>query len=195
MNIIEHNISKIICDKNVALIGNAKSLLQDNSIDIDKYNVVVRINRGPDVAKRTTSIGKRTDILLISGFESKIDEFILRFPLVVWMSPSKRDLLTAEQIERLLFYPLEWWEELHTEVGTRPSTGCMGIDLLTRLMGKGELHLYGFDFWRSPTSYNGINRPGPHLPSAEEAFARRRIPAVNIHGSWTSRRHADEKNS
>jgi hypothetical protein len=54
----------------------------------------------------------------------------------------------------------------------------MGIDLVSRLIGAGQTHLYGFDFWKTPTSYTGTSRPGPHDPEAEEMFARRRVPAA-----------------
>jgi hypothetical protein len=129
------------------------------------------------VAKGTDRIGKRTDILLISRWDIHDTARILaEAPHVVWMSPNERDCLSRKQTQGLYFYPLEWWGALRDELGHRPSTGCSGIDLVSKLVGTGRIHLYGYDFWRTPTTYTGGIRPGPHNPQAEEQFARKRVP-------------------
>jgi hypothetical protein len=97
------------------------------------------------------------------------------------MSPKKRETLIDRQLRMMYFYPLGWWDELNRDLGQRPSTGCMGIDLFSRIVGTGEIHLYGFDFWRTPTSYTNEVRLGPHNPTAEESFALRRIPLAFHH--------------
>jgi len=183
LNLLGQNLE----GKRIALVGNADSLLTRPHPEIDEYDVVIRINRGVYVANESDRIGKRTDILLVSGFEQDIDTFLSSVREVVWMTPLKRNSLTADQVKLLYFYPKPWWQEVADEIGARPSTGCMGIDLVSRYLLEGELHLYGFDFWRSPTSYSGINRPGPHSPDGEEAYARRRVPGENIHGSLEPR--------
>lgn len=174
-------IASFIQGKRIALIGNAQSLLLHSNREIDDFDIVIRINAGPFVAQSNPNIGKRTDILLISGFLDSVDDLLQMATHVIYMTPLKRDLLTDKQREALFFYPTEWWHELNSQVGERPSTGCMGIDMVNRFIGNGELHLYGFDFWRTPTSYNGSNRPGPHSPGAEEAFALKHVPAERIH--------------
>lgn len=175
-----NEISDFFKGKQVALIGNAQSLLDFPRPEIDSFDTVVRINKGPIVANEHRGIGVRTDINFVSAFQGSMSKLINMSQYTIYMSPLKREsaLLNSEQ---LLFYPLEWWDELYEEVGHRPSTGCMGIDLITRMIGDGELHLFGFDFWKTPTSYNGIRRPGPHCPSSEEKFALKMLNPLHVH--------------
>jgi hypothetical protein len=175
-------LTLVVSGKSVALVGNAESLLEAQT-NIDAHDIVVRMNRGFLVKNEVNTIGKRTDVLLTSGLmkAKDFDLFFAECPYVVWMSPKKRESLSDSQRRMLYFYPLNWWDDLCRELGHRPSTGCMGIDLFTRIVGTGEVHLYGFDFWRTPTSYSNRIRPGPHNPTAEEAFAKRRIPAAFHH--------------
>lgn len=186
MSEMEHSkldrLASAVRGKSVALVGNAQSLLNART-DIDAHDVVVRMNRGFLVKNRVNTIGKRTDILLTSGLikAKEFDLFLAEAPYVIWMSPNERETLSTSQLNRLYFYPLDWWDELTSELGHRPSTGCMGIDLFTRIVGRGAVHLYGFDFWRTPTSYSNRIRPGHHNPTAEEAFALRRIQAAFHH--------------
>jgi hypothetical protein len=117
---------------------------------------------------------KKTDILLVSTKHD--DAFLREVPIVVRMAPKKRHRVPLLTRPFMYFYPVRWWEELVEEIGSAPSTGCMGIDLLTRLVSPRQVSLFGFDFWKTPTSYTGESRPGPHDPKAEEAFARKRLP-------------------
>jgi Glycosyltransferase family 29 (sialyltransferase) len=170
-------LAAIIKDKSVALVGNASSLLTCHR-PIDGHDVVIRMNNGPFVRDPDKRAGQRTDVLLVSNFSGK--QYLAAAPHVVWMTPKKRETLSHKEVRAMYFYPVSWWAELEKKISARPSTGCMGIDLVSRLLGMGELFLYGFDFWRSPTTYTGVNRPGPHAPSLEEAFARTRVKPENI---------------
>jgi hypothetical protein len=171
-------IESLLRGRSVALVGNAASLLQKHR-NIDDHDVVVRINRGPFVPDPEKRAGSRTDILLISTFEGGQD-YLGAAPHVIWMTPRFRDEISRSRLRRLYFYPEPWWVELSQCVGARPSTGCMGIDLISKLIAPGELYLYGFDFWRTHTTYQGSNRPGPHNPAREEEFARSKVKAENI---------------
>ena len=173
---------EVLKDKKVALVGNAQSLLEAPRPEIDDFDVVVRVNKGPLVAKKIKNIGDKTHVNLISAFHGSINKLLPMSKHTVYMSPLKRELLSSEQKSALLFYPIEWWNELYDVIGSRPSTGCMGIDLISRFIGGGELHLFGFDFWRSATSYTGENRPGPHCPESEMSFALDKVGVNNIHG-------------
>lgn len=167
----------LIQGKSVALVGNATSLFRKFR-DIDSHDIVVRINKGPYILDKEGRAGRRTDVLLISGLLG--ETFLNAAPHVVWMTPKNRNRLGRREIRRMYFYPIEWWQELTAVVGARPSTGCMGIDLISRIIGEGEIFLYGFDFWRTPTVYTGKIKPGPHNPVAEEEFARSRVKPENI---------------
>ena len=160
--------------KSVALVGNAWSLRHEED-RINASEVVIRMNKGyyhlDDAGQK---ILRRTDMLLVSCAHE--DAFLNDVSTVVRMTPKKRDRLEKWATKSMYFYPLPWWEELFNEIGSRPSTGCMGIDLVTRLAEPRQVSLWGFDFWKSPTFYTGENRPGPHNPRAEEEFARKRLP-------------------
>lgn len=175
---LEHVRSRL-AGQNVALIGNAQRLVENPNPRIARHDVIIRINKGYLVAKKTGC--GRTDMLVVSAFPNDVPEFLQMVPFVTYMSPKKRDLIDPSYKNRIAYYPIDWWKELNERLGERPSTGCMAIDMLSRLIDNGELHLYGFDFWRSPTSYNGINRPGPHSPNEEEAYANCMVGARNIH--------------
>ncbi len=173
------HVRSLVAGRNVALIGNSQRLIEKPNPRIADHDVIIRINKGYQIAQKTGC--SRTDLLLVSAFPNDVPEFLQMTPFVTYMSTKKRDLIDSSHRGRIAYYPIEWWTELNKRIGERPSTGCMAVDMLSRLIGNGELHLYGFDFWRSPTSYNGLNRPGPHSPNAEEAYAHCMVGPRNIH--------------
>jgi hypothetical protein len=187
--VTRNNLDQLISfvsGKSIALVGNAQSLLCTHN-NIDDHDIVVRMNRGFYVKDKVETIGKRTDILLTSGRakSQELDLFLQKVSYVIWMSSAKRDSVNYRQLSQIYFYPIDWWDALYQELGHRPSTGCMGIDLFSRIVGTGEVHIYGFDFWRTPSSRWIVRKAGRHSneirvahhnPAAEEAFAMRRIP-------------------
>ncbi|SFK97625.1 hypothetical protein SAMN04488004_105118 [Loktanella salsilacus] len=176
-------LSEAMAGKSIALVGNASSFVETPKT-LERHQFVIRMNKGAHIASEKGNL--RTDCLLISAFRGK--KYLEAAPHVVWMTPKKRDELSVKEIAAMYFYPVPAWEELFAEIGDRPSTGCMGIDLISRRLRGGELWLYGFDFWQSPTTYTGVIRPGPHSPDAEERFARSRVPSSQIVGLDTSSR-------
>mgnify|MGYP000939954898 CR=1 FL=1 len=168
-------LREMVSGRDVALVGNAQSLFSSPR-PIDRHELVARINRGYRLdAAKAAMAGTRMDLLLTSWFPGQVvREMLSACGHVAWMSPSGRDRLRRIDAGQMYFYPLEWHEELQRSLatGSRPSTGCMAIDLLMRLIGPGTVTLYGFDFWQSPTWYTGEARPGPHSPSEEELFVR-----------------------
>lgn len=144
-------IQSLINGKDIALVGNSRNVL-GSAFPVDKHDVVIRMNGAwklPD--DMIQSIGSKLDILCISGHKKEIDSIVATLPNVVWMSPKSRDNLSDSARDKLSFYPLEWWEELYKEIGSRPSTGCMAVDMIRRSIGDGHLTLYGFDFFAAPS--------------------------------------------
>jgi hypothetical protein len=78
-----------------------------------------------------------------------IDSLVKKLPHVVYMSPKNRNLISDTTSESLYFYPEQWWSILYEQLGARPSTGCMAVDMLRRMIGDGTLTLYGFDFFQN----------------------------------------------
>ncbi len=152
MNTQEGDLKKIqslIQGKRVALVGNSRKVL-GQQFDIDCYDVVIRMNDAwqlPEEMKR--SVGTRLDLLCVSGKKRKIEELAEKAFLVMWMSPKNRDMISKSTCDKIDFYPLDWWQDLYEILGARPSTGCMAVDTVRRLIGDGTLTLYGFDFFQN----------------------------------------------
>lgn len=151
--------------RTVALVGNAHSILdQQRGMDIDRCDVVIRLNGAPQMAPE--SHGRRTTLLFTSSLlpVSRVRE--LQPQLLLWMSPKQRVRAAAAYglIFPLQFYPRSWWDALKASIGgSRPSTGLMAIDLLLRIDSYTELSLFGFDFFQSQSlSVRQIAVPPPH---------------------------------
>lgn len=170
------DLKDLIHDKDIALVGNAASLFESPR-PIDSHELVVRINRGVFLPPSRVEAGKRTDLLLVATDLGKVN-YHEKSDLIVWMSPSDRDKISFSQAKKYFFYKEQWWRSLRSKVGSRPSTGCMGVDLLARL-GAGRLTLYGFDFWGTETFYNREIRPGPHSPDAERLYVLERLKQIS----------------
>ncbi|WP_170606511.1 hypothetical protein [Ruegeria arenilitoris] len=169
------DLESLVRGRDIALVGNASSLFEAFR-PIDEHQVVVRINRGVFLPPHRNEAGRRTDLLLVSTDLGKVN-YREKSDRIVWMSPSDREKISPSQARGYYFYRERWWKALKAEVGARPSTGCMGVDLLARL-GAGRLTLYGFDFWESETFYNGENRPGPHSPETEKKFVLKVVEKI-----------------
>lgn len=154
-------------NKNIAIIGNAKSLL-DKKRNIDSHDIVIRINKGSNKGKEEI-IGYKTDIVALSLNLNRRQLFMMYngFPEAFYCSPKNRDNMDSS-IKK--FYPLENWAVLEATLGSRPSTGCMMIDYLYNYIDFKTLHIYGFDFWTTDTWYTNNTHKGPHDPQAEEFY-------------------------
>lgn len=174
----------------VALVGNATSLRSSSfGPEIDSLNCVIRINQGAFVPLDVASTGVRTDVLFMTLPGYAWDKAWMysrgrrKASMVVAMSPKDRTFLGIDMATLIPSYPVEWHRELSETLGGRPSTGAMAVDLLRHTVSDIEsVHLFGFDFWVTPTTYTGLSKPSPHNPAAEEEWVRQVLPSANIHG-------------
>ena len=144
-------IEKMLKGKSVALVGNSQKVI-DKSFPVDDHDVVIRMNGAWNLpSKMQLSVGSKLDILCISAHKKEIAEIASRVPNVVWMSPKSREVIDEKTRERIFFYPVDWWQELYEKLGARPSTGCMAVDMIAKIIGDGQLTLYGFDFFANPS--------------------------------------------
>ena len=147
-------------NKSVAIVGNA-SFLFDKSYgeEIDKNDVVVRINKGYINLNKKCQ-GKKTTVLAYNNY-SMIDQnlnLIKNFKLI-HMSDRFRK---KEMIKNIFFYPLKYLKELKEKTKVnRPSTGLMIIDYVGRCEPK-NIILYGFDWKDTPTYYEKNRKIEPH---------------------------------
>lgn len=167
-------------DKTIALVGNASSLWEGSfGPAIDEAECVIRLNQGAFIDLYPESTGVRTDVLLMSLNGNSIEKAWMysrarrRAKTVVAMTPRDRTFLGIDLDRLIPTYPVAWHQDLHEQLGARPSTGAMAVDLLRRTVDDiGQISIYGFDFWGSPTTYTGKIKAAPHDPEAEEAFVR-----------------------
>lgn len=174
----------------VALVGNASSLRTGTlGPVIDSHDCVIRINQGAFVPLDSQSTGVRTDVLFMTLPGYPWDKAWMygrgrqKASMVVAMSPKDRTFFGIDMAKLIPCYPVEWHKELSGALDGRPSTGAMAVDLLRHTVSDiGLVHLFGFDFWTTPTTYTGISKPSPHNPAAEEQWVRTVFPDTNIHG-------------
>ena len=174
----------------VALVGNASSLRSSTfGPEIDSHDCVIRINQGAFVPLDTRSTGVRTDVLFMTLPGYAWDKAWmygrgrLKASMVVAMSPKDRTFLGIDMAKLIPCYPVQWHKELSVTLDGRPSTGAMAVDLLSHTVEDiASVHLYGFDFWTTPTTYTGTSKPSPHNPAAEQQWVRQVLPPANIHG-------------
>ena len=182
----------------VALVGNASSL-HNSSLGplIDSHDCVIRINQGAFIPLTPEATGVKTDVLFMTLPGYVWDKAWMygrgrrKASMVVAMSPKGRTVFGIDMARLVPSYPTAWHAELSAALGGRPSTGAMAIDLLNKTVEDiSTVHLFGFDFWQTPTHYTGKAQPSPHNPRAEEDFAASVFPGPNIHLSPSPESHA-----
>jgi len=170
-------------DKNICLLGNARSIL-NNMKDIDSFDIVCRMNRGVSQGKEEY-IGTKTDVLFIStrfrddlqiGFNAKH---------VVWMTECQK-LATDWIKENAYQNPIVDWRRLKALTGDNlPSTGFLTINFLLKYIEFKTLTIYGFDFFKTGTWYHNImvQPKGWHFGGIEEKLIElwiNRFPNVKL---------------
>jgi hypothetical protein len=161
---------RAIAGKSVAIVGNAKSLLDtDFGPLIDAHDVVIRLNKGFVVAP--SAQGARTDMIGVTP-ELTEDEIVRRFDpaLILFLIPKLRHLriYRTENVRKLVFYPLRHWLSDRNMIGRRPSSGFMAVSYVLRLESAASVTLYGFDFGATETYYNPPDYRTPHDYAAEQ---------------------------
>ncbi|MCB2115009.1 MAG: glycosyltransferase family 29 protein [Rhodobacteraceae bacterium] len=171
--------------RRVALVGNARSLVErDEGGEIDRADLVIRINRAPMPATRTH--GARTDWLALATTIPERELERIRPRRILWMS-HKRKRLTWRDAASHGFYLHERsdWQRLGTALGAPPTTGLMMVEFLAESELK-ELHLHGFDFFASKSLTGSRSADQvPHDFETEARFVRAlaaRDPRVTLHG-------------
>jgi hypothetical protein len=155
------------------LVGNAASLSSNPAGQaIDRHDVVVRFNAAPlpsviSHGMRTTIIA--TSIVIEPGLvEARGAEHVF------FMTPRPKYLPRWLTMRPDFFlYPVASHAALMREIGARPSTGMMMIDLLSR-SPCADVDLYGFDFFGSASLSDSRPRKSvPHDFAAERGFVAR----------------------
>ena len=93
---ISAEIKSLIHGRDIALVGNSRKVV-GKTFDVDKHDVVIRMNGAWDLPKELQeSVGKKIDLLCISGHKKEIDFIVKAVPLTMWMSPKNRDIISED---------------------------------------------------------------------------------------------------
>lgn len=160
-------IQNYLKDKQICLLGNARSILNTPK-DIDKYEIVCRMNRGLPIGKERY-IGKKTDILFTSTKLSNSEIFQFHTTYLVWMTKCQN--LATETIKQCAIQnPPEDWQRLKDQYPENklPSTGCIVINFLLKHIEFKSLILIGFDNFLSGTFYHSITNQKWHCGEYEK---------------------------
>lgn len=144
----EKDVLAELSDKTVAIVGNARALVQTKQgARIDAADIVIRLNAAPMPSSR--SHGARTDWLAIS---TPVPQAVIeaRAPTVLlWMTRKRRRLpWRVVRDPRFFLNPRGRASALAEKLRAPPTTGAMVIDLVAGSDAR-KITLHGFDFFTS----------------------------------------------
>lgn len=175
----------------VAIVGNASSIAEKGlGEEIDAHVLVVRINRGMD-GLQPNSTGTKTNVLATSLIHrdlvtrtTKMIKLFLCGPKTILMSPSSQFIDHHFGFVALGYifncYPQEYFQKLVNEIGAKPSTGLMTIEMFTQFIDRDRIYLYGFDFYESPNRQTSKFSSSIHSWDREKLLVQARISSANI---------------
>jgi hypothetical protein len=172
-------IQNYLKDKQICLLGNARSIL-NNPKDIDKYEIIIRMNRGIPKGKEKY-IGSRTDVLCTSTKNTLYEIHQFNPMFIIWMTKDQN--LKNPMIDYYIQNPPEDWQELKDSYPDKylPSTGCIVINFLLKHVEFKSLTLMGYDFFCTGTFYHNLKNQSWHPAEFEEYFIKDMIfPYKNV---------------
>ena len=164
-------------NKDVAIVGSAASLFNNKlGKQIDKHEIVVRINRGI-LVKDESSQGKRTDIWAIGQPKTVEDLFdSVKYKHNFHLSHKGRFYVhsgkkTKESHPKIEYYlPMNILNKLRKKLKhNKPSSGLMAAHYICECAPK-TLTLYGFDWKKTPTWYYEETSYQPHDWKLEKQY-------------------------
>lgn len=156
-------IKEKIKGKNVAIVGNAKSIFQRKyGEDIDDADFVIRFNRG--FITKPESQGTKTGLLILACelTDQEIKSYKAEYVANRSGHYSNHVDFTIGNQER---------QDIKNYIGSQPSTGFMAIDICLFFEAK-TINLYGFDFEATPTFYNPEGYKTQHDYAREKAIVQ-----------------------
>ncbi|MEO8241519.1 MAG: glycosyltransferase family 29 protein [bacterium] len=182
--IVQHSLTEVevfrrLDGKTVALVGNARALLETRQGgSIDAHDIVIRINKAPGFG--TDATGFKLDWSALAD-KSPNDQTstVLWLGRKVYKIPYR--LMTSG---RLFVYDQVRRNELSGDLSARASTGIMAVELLLRSPAR-SVDLYGFDFYASRSlSGDHTIESTPHNYAEEEKWITARLadePRLTLH--------------
>lgn len=182
-NTNRNKIESYICGKSICIVGPAKYLEEKKyGSKIDKYDIIVRLNKGINMTTRPEIFGSRTDILYHSINQSennggKLDPYVLNNTKIVFAFPyldnksnstfqhgTYIDYKSVHEdiLKNSCSVDKNEYIELEKNLGCRPTTGlsCI-IDILK--MNPSRLYITGFTLFKD--GHSNIYRKEANLKS------------------------------
>ena len=169
-SLTEHDLNKHLKGQSVALVGNARALLQTQlGQKIDAHDLVIRMNHAPSLG--TAAAGSRLNWLATSirPVHDSID-------VCLWIGRKlKRMPYTLATSGKLYLYPAERRQMMAGILGARASTGAMLIELVLNSAAR-QISIFGFDFFASLSLSGDQNKEtAPHDFSFEANWVAAQI--------------------
>jgi Glycosyltransferase family 29 (sialyltransferase) len=164
-------LAQLVDGKNVALIGNAKSLFGKRlGREIDDHETVIRLNWGGII--EPAQQGSRTTVIGTSrALGDDVINTQLRADSVVWLTSKRWKIPTWSETtwRKTDVMPLLLWYRLYRQLGYRPTSGLMMLYLIHQRLKPATLNLFGFDFYVSENFYSGMPKTNSvHSPALEK---------------------------
>lgn len=171
-----------LCDRTVAVVGNAASLSGTTlGKSIDSNDVVFRFNSGAIVQERTAR-GARTDFAVLSPPH--------KWQHVIKQLPSSVNILHVTNSARgnstYIKTPKKLNDALWKRMGRKPSSGAMTVNfILSSSCPVKQLTVFGFDWKRTPSFYENMQAPltpnnEKHNYANEEAWFKKLCKAGKL---------------
>jgi glycosyltransferase involved in cell wall biosynthesis len=141
------SFESLIQGKTVAVIGNAKSLLNQKLGDeIDKHDIVIRFNRALQYPINKITHGSKTDIWVV--WQAKEYENIK--PICEVQKTVQAAYFLGCENKNIEVAPGKVYDDLMSKLGKDPSSGLVILEWLSRLNPK-SVSVYGFDWKETPS--------------------------------------------
>lgn len=164
-SIPKQQITSYVQGKSVAIVGNAKSLLEsDYGHYIDRSDIVIRINRANILNAQAQ--GTKTHIWATS-FSYPFGHHQQGYQFCIWLTPMFHSNLCYPHnkifSDKLIYlYDFKDFCHLEKRLGAYPTSGMMLIDFITKYTHFKKLDLYGFDFFKTPNMYENVDFKNNH---------------------------------
>jgi hypothetical protein len=182
----------LVAGKRVAIVCNAPEALQQTwGVDIDKHDVVIRMNRGfPTKPSHRIAIGFRTDVLT-GGRIDPLDDIPCTPKMVWWTKHTamgdihKKQILAHRKFQHIPFWhmPTEFRDLLAAQIGANSSSAPAVLHICQHF-GARSIELFGLSCWgkleagKQANWWNDQDLSFFHSPEREAAWFRERVEQV-----------------
>lgn len=167
-------LTDLVAGKSVALVGNASSILaRQDGARIDAHDVVIRINLGlPHIMRHHGAIGHRTDIWVAAKWwGERMRPRSCKLVVFTKMTAiGDRDWAYMQEAEwncPLVRWTHELAAECTIDCKCDPGSGLRTLWFLKRKAQCKEVSVYGFDCWKTVSTWSGKMNTPNHDPAQE----------------------------